>query len=112
MKLLLFAVFDSATKLFLPPFECRTIEEAVRRFRATVNHPDAGNIGQFPEDYTLFHLGEFDQQSGEMVSLPTPHSLGIAVTFVERMSHVRIADSPADAHHAVAEKDLREVNHA
>lgn len=83
MTVLLFSVFDSAAKLFLPTFEARTIEEAIRRFRSTVNHAES-NISKYPEDYTLFHLGEFNQESGELLSLPTPHSLGLAVTFLEK----------------------------
>lgn len=77
-----FSVFDSATKLFLDPFFAQTIEEALRRFRATVNHPEATNINEYPEDYTLFHLGEYDLESGELRPLSTPHSLGLAVTFL------------------------------
>lgn len=79
-----FTVFDSAAGLFLEPFFCRTVEEALRKFRATVNHPDAGNISKFPEDYTLFHIGQYEQETGLLDPFPTPHSLGVAVTFIDR----------------------------
>lgn len=78
-----FSVFDSATKLFLDPFFAQTIEEALRRFRATVNHPEASQIKEYPEDYTLFHLGEYNLETGALLPLSSPHSLGVAVTFVE-----------------------------
>lgn len=90
MKQQLFSVYDAAAKMFLEPFDARTIEEAMRRFRATVNHPEKSLISKYPEDYTLFHVGEFDQETGVLRPLDTPHSLGVAVTFVDG----RIPDLP------------------
>lgn len=81
---LFFAVYDSAAKVFMDPFMARTTEEALRRFRATVNHPEAGSIAEFPEDYTLFQIGEYDLETGLIRGLETPHSLGLAITFINR----------------------------
>lgn len=108
MKMLLFTVFDSAAKLFLPPFEARTAEEAIRRFRTTVNSPES-QINKYPEDYTLFEVGEFDQESGLLIPLATPHSLGVAITFLEQKVPVRYADSAEDAHVFVSTNDVKEV---
>lgn len=108
MKLQVFSVFDSAANLFLEPFQCRTIEEAIRRFRSTVNHPEGSLISEYPEDYTLFHLGEFDQETGSLVSNNTPHSLGVAVTFMEQVP-IREADSLEDAHGVVARRSIRDA---
>lgn len=84
MILQIFSIFDQAAGAFLPPWHASTLEVALRRFRATVNaHTEANPIAEYPEDYTLFHLGEFDQATGETRPLPTPHSLGVAITFVE-----------------------------
>ena len=82
MTQLLFSVYDSAADLFLPTWHASNIEVALRRFRKTVNTPAEGNpINEYPEDYTLFHVGEFNQETGEVISLATPHSLGVAVIF-------------------------------
>jgi len=78
-----FSVFDSAAKLFLEPFFAETIEVACRMFRQVVNKPDH-QFAKFPEDYTLFHVGSFNPESGMLEPLATPHSLGVAVTFVDR----------------------------
>lgn len=84
MKQLMFAVFDQAAGLYLQPFFAQTVEVALRRFRQTVNAVHEDNpIANFPEDYTLFHIGEFDQETGLPTPLPTPHSLGVAITFVD-----------------------------
>jgi hypothetical protein len=84
----IFSIFDQAAGAFLPPWHAQTLEVALRRFRATVNahHQESNPIAEYPEDYTLFHLGEFDQATGETRPLPTPHSLGVAVTFVESLT--------------------------
>lgn len=79
----LFSVFDSAAKLFVAPWHAPTVELALRRFRFTVNEP-GNEINKFPEEYSLFHVGEFNQETGEIVAYATPRSLGVAVTFMDR----------------------------
>ena len=80
MKLLLFSVFDSAAGLFLEPFFAPTVEVAMRRFRMTLEVE--GMMSKFPEDYTLFELGEFLLEDGQLVPLQAPHSLGLALAFM------------------------------
>lgn len=82
MKCELFSVFDSAAKKFLEPFFAPTVEYAIRQFRLTANKANH-QFNQFPEDYTLFHVGSFDQDEGLLRPLATPHSLGVAITFID-----------------------------
>lgn len=84
MKLQAFSVYDSAAKRFAMPFFADTIEVALRMFRALVNSGDS-QVSKYPEDYTLFHIGEFDQELGE-VRPSSPRSLGVAITFRELRS--------------------------
>lgn len=77
---LVFSVFDNATKGFMLPFYANSIEEAIRSFRLLLR--DDNPISQFPDDYTLFHVGQFDEKTGLHTSLETPHSLGLALSFV------------------------------
>lgn len=79
----LFSVFDSAAARFTEPWPAQTVELALRRFRHTVNK-EGNDISMFPEDYTLFHVGEFDQETGRVTAFAAPHSLGVAITFKER----------------------------
>lgn len=81
MNTLLFTVYDSAARRYLEPFYAETQEVAMRMFRQLVNRPDH-QFGKFPEDYTLFVIGEFDAETGLVTSFVAPHSLGVAVTFV------------------------------
>lgn len=80
MTELAFTVYDSAAKAFLEPFFAPTIESAMRSFREVVNR-EGHQFNRFPEDYTLFHCGEFSQETGRFTAI-TPHSLGVALTFL------------------------------
>lgn len=87
----LFTVFDSAAEKFLEPFHAPTIEYALRQFRSTLTDPQH-MFAKYPEDYTLFHIGTFSLETGRLEGLSTPHSLGIALTFMpEEHPHVEIA---------------------
>jgi hypothetical protein len=63
MKLSAFSVFDAAVGAFLPPFFMRSHLEAVRSFGEAVGNQEH-QFAKHPKDYTLFHLGEFDDASG------------------------------------------------
>lgn len=78
----LFTVFDSAAARFLDPFVAPTIEFAIREFRRAVNK-EGTQFNQYPEDYTLFHIGEFDPDKGILIP-QGPTSLGVAVTFIQQ----------------------------
>ncbi len=76
----LFTVYDSKAARFLQPFSSETTETAIRNFRATVNNKDH-QFNLYPEDYTLFEIGAFNDESGHLEPI-NPHSLGLAITFL------------------------------
>lgn len=80
----LFCVYDLAAGMYLDPFVAPSIEFAIRSFREAANDPDH-QFSRFPEDYTLFHIGEFDGETGIINPNVFPASLGVAVTFVNRI---------------------------
>lgn len=63
MKTQLFAVYDSKTKTYMYPQHSLTKGEAVRNLDDAVNG-GKGMVANHPEDFTLFHLGSFDDQTG------------------------------------------------
>lgn len=83
MKTQYFAVYDSAAARYTDPWPAPTVEMALRRFRHTVNQ-EGNDISMFPEDYSLFHVGEFDPETGRLSGFETPRSLGVAITFKDR----------------------------
>lgn len=68
MRFQVFSVRDNAVEAFLPLFLVRNKGEAIRSFTQAVND-SSHQFAKHREDYTLFHLGEFDDVSGVM--LPT-----------------------------------------
>lgn len=79
----LFTVFDSAAGAYLDPFVAPSIEFALREFRRAVNE-EGHQFGKFPEDYTLFHVGVFSAETGQLEG-QGPTSLGVAITFIQGM---------------------------
>jgi len=76
-----FTVYDSAARRYLEPFFAETVEVAIRMFRTLCNRPEH-QFAKFPEDYALFHIGSFSQETGMLESFVAPHSLGVAIQFV------------------------------
>lgn len=74
MKMVILAVRDSAMDAFMNPFAAPAVGLAARSFSDEVNKPDSPMNGH-PEDYDLFELGEFDQQSGRLTSLESPRQI-------------------------------------
>ena len=75
-----YVVHDSAAEAFLPPFFLHTDGIAKRIFADACNDPDH-QFGANPQDYTLFFVGEFDDEFGTLEP-QTPTSLGNGLTFI------------------------------
>lgn len=79
MEMLCFAVYDQAAHAYMEPFFAPTVELAIRGFRHAVNKP-GHPFNDYPEEYTLFLLGSFSQQTGELVGKAPQHiSVGVQV---------------------------------
>lgn len=76
----IFAIYDSKARSFLQPFYAPEIAVAQRHFRTAANDA-ATQICQYPEDFTLFYIGEYDDQSGVITPLDKMENLGLANAF-------------------------------
>jgi len=85
MKLRIFSVYDDKAKAFLPPFFLPEQGMAARTFSDCCNS-DQHQFGANPADYTLFELGDFNQESGHIEPHP-PTSLGNGVIFVSQVTN-------------------------
>jgi hypothetical protein len=70
MKLIYCSVFDKVAAAFLQPFPVKRIEEAQRAFMSAVSDPNQP-MSEYPDDYILYSIGEFDDQAGELVGYQT-----------------------------------------
>ena len=83
MRLKIFTVYDSKAQAYMQPFYMQSTGQAVRSFDDTVNdhqHP----FSKHPEDYTLFELGEYDDQSATFSMHEAKKSIGTAQEFVRQ----------------------------
>jgi len=63
MKLLLVAVYDKKACVFSQPDVAVQVGQAVRSFSDAVNNPQTA-FNKHPEDFTLYQVGFFDDNSG------------------------------------------------
>lgn len=68
-----FAIYDGKGKMFGVPFFMPQPGLATRAFMDLVNDPQS-TVNRHPADYTLYQIGSFDDNSGELFS-DDPHVL-------------------------------------
>ncbi len=80
MKSKMFVIYDSKAEAYLQPWFLTTEGQAKRAMADCVNDKDH-NFGRHPEDYTLFEIGEFNDQDAR-VEWNAPKSLGNGIEYV------------------------------
>lgn len=71
MRLMVYSVFDSKAGAYLQPFFAVNRGVAIRSFSAAV--ADEGHVFHAnAEDFSLFELGEFCQESGALIPYGAP----------------------------------------
>lgn len=80
MMLQAYSVYDSKAKAFSAPFFAQNNDIAKRSFTQLANEKGTNNVSRFPEDFSLHHIGEFDDSTGKLVELPH-ENLGLAAQF-------------------------------
>lgn len=79
-----FGVRDGKAQAFLQPFFSNASGSAIRAFDDAVNDNSPSNqIAKHPEDYILYELAEFDDNSGEFMSVNPIKMLGCGRDFVK-----------------------------
>lgn len=78
MTLKMFTVFDSKAGAFIQPFFSQSTGTAVRSFEDAANN-ETHEFRKHAADYTLFELGEFDQNTGTFEILDARINLGNAL---------------------------------
>lgn len=77
----IYTVRDTKAEAFLQPFYVRSRGEAIRSFSDALKD-SRSMLGQHPEDFYLFELGEWDECTAGFVLHPAPVSLGGALEYV------------------------------
>lgn len=85
MVLKAFSIRDEKAGIFHPPFYKHSHGEAERDFTQLVMD-EKSMAAKFPEDFDLWYLGEFNDQSGRFEPLETPQHVIKAVQITHRLS--------------------------
>lgn len=85
MIIKIFAVFDTKAQAFNSPFFMMNEGMAIRGFSDAVNNKENA-IGQHPEDYTLFRIGDYNDENGA-ITPEAPTTLGIGVEYISQPNY-------------------------
>lgn len=61
----LVSVYDIKADFYSPPLCCKTVNEGLRIFQDACSTPGS-TLSAHPEDYKLYRLGTFDDNSGRI----------------------------------------------
>lgn len=85
MKLKAFTIRDTKGEVFNTPFFQKTHGEAERSFKSLLNDQQS-MVAKYPEDYDLYYIGEYDDQTGQFNSTDTPQHMVKAVQILNTIS--------------------------
>lgn len=81
----IFSIHDGKAQFYGNPWYARTKMEAQRSFADIINDDAPNNLmAKHHSDYTLFELGDFDEQTGKIVLLDAPLPLGNGVDYKQQ----------------------------
>lgn len=81
----MFAVYDTVSKVYAPPFYGVNRGDAIRSFSNAVNDKNMGDLNKHPKDFLLYLLGSFDDLTGKLEAVTPPERLGLGSDFVEEV---------------------------
>lgn len=82
MKTNMYCVFDRKTTLYHIPFHAHNTGHAMRIFQGMCQDSQS-QVQTWPEDFELFEIGTFTDETGALESLPKPHFIINATSVLE-----------------------------
>lgn len=83
MKIQIFALYDSAAQIYGQPMFILNKGYAVRGFQELANNK-SDNVGKHPADFTLFHIGEYEDTDCTIKMFESKVSCGTALEYVNK----------------------------
>lgn len=101
MILQVLSVHDVAADAFGRPVFAPAVGAALRSFQDEVNRVDANNeMNKHPGDFSLFHLGTFDDSKGTFMLFDVPKKIASGAT-VKVQSELPLKGHGAEPHNSV-----------
>lgn len=75
------SVYDNKARAYLPPFYVAHVDVGIRHIANAVNDP-AHQFARNPDDYALYHLGAFADDTGAHSFFQEPRQLGMVSRWI------------------------------
>ena len=82
MILNVYSIYDSAAKAYTQPFFMHNDGLAIRAFQDNVNSKEENNISKHPDQFTLYKIGSYNDETGQITKQDINKSLGNGIEFV------------------------------
>jgi hypothetical protein len=79
-----FSIFDSKIGSYSKPVFLRSKGEAIRAVTSEVQSKES-ELSKYPADFTLFEVGEYDDDTGTMIPAAANISIGCCIEFVLKL---------------------------
>lgn len=93
MILKAYAVRDTKSEIYNAPFFQKTHGEAERSFKQLANDTQS-MVGRYPEDFDLYYVGEYDDQTGKFKANAAPEHIIKAVELRDRQNNQPLNQVP------------------
>jgi len=95
MKKPMYSVLDRKAHVFAAPFTSTNDQTATRLFVRACNDPN-NDLGMFPNDYALFEVGLFDDETGKIEPIEIPRLLIDGRSVIDGRPELSLQPFPAD----------------
>jgi len=77
----IYSIYDKKAAVFHKPFTNQNDVIASREFQMACQDPKVVQLSVFPDDFDLYYLGDFDDNTGEMIQKNKPAFVVAAASF-------------------------------
>jgi len=95
MKLQIFALYDKKALGYMSPFFFQHKGQALRALEDITNEKSSP-VNKHPEDFDLYTLGEYDDQTGQLTAITPPQYVETALNFHQNNKTTPIGVNHAD----------------
>lgn len=87
-----FSLFDYKADIYMPPFYCGTLGQAVRSV-VEAAADNRSTLGRYPQDFALMEIGQFDDVTGELLAC-NKHNHGMVSQLLNAAIREHQANNP------------------
>lgn len=81
----LMALYDSKARAFWTPFCATHVEVGIRGVQGAALNQGKSAIADHPQDFTLYHLGTFDDELGQVTQFAQAVNIGLVSNLVAKL---------------------------